>query len=142
MQKVFTSCLLLLLILPSLLTVYLWWRSCSQTDDIYSYSPERMTRFRSSGGGFWFETRPWTATTAAKLDWQIYTDRALYPFVAGPDDPWYQRLGVLVNTTDYDLLLAAPYWLVLLLNTPIPLWWIWRQFRRPASQPIAAPSSA
>jgi hypothetical protein len=121
---------LLMISLPALFTVSLWWRSCSQTDDVYYYSPSRMTRFRTSGGGFWFETRPWDAASSAKLDWQIYPDRAAYPFVAASDDPWYQRLGVLVNTTDYDLLLVAPYWLLLLFNLPIPLWWIQRSWKR------------
>jgi len=132
MKRFLILTLSLFLLAPSFCCGYFWWRSCSQTDDIFRYSPGRMTRLRSSGGGFWFETRPWEATTAPKLDWQIFPDRALYPFDAGPDASWYERWGISVNTRDDDLLLAAPYWLVLLLTAPLPLWWMWRQFRRPA----------
>lgn len=142
MKRFLILTLLLFLLAPSFCCGYLCWRSYSQTDDIYRYTPGRMTRFRTSGGGFWLETRPWEASTSSKLDWQIFPDRAPYPFGAGPNAPWYERdWGIMVNTRDYDLLLAAPYWLVFLITAPLPLWWMWRQFQRPAI-PTKMPDSS
>jgi hypothetical protein len=131
MNRTLSICSIHLALLPCFGIGYLWWRSFSQTDDIFAYASGRMTRFRTSGGGFWFETHPWDDKTAKKTDWQVYPDRTSYPFAAGPESPWYERLGVLVNTTDYDLLVVAPYWLLLVLYLPIPFW-IGKKISRPS----------
>lgn len=90
-------------------TTILWARSYFLTDDLHYHTAGRFTRFRTSGGGFWFETRPMT-TPEAGLHWQKYTDRAAYPFDAGPAGTLLECWGFLYSTKDYDLLLVAPYW--------------------------------
>src|SRR6476661_8607100 len=94
----------------------LWVRSYTMTDDVYWYGEyrdgvSRMTRYRSGGGGFWFETRTWDFQSKAHREWNEYRDKAPYPFAASPSAPLHERLGFLVSTEKgYDLLLAAPYW--------------------------------
>jgi hypothetical protein len=109
-------------------TCVVWVRSYAMTDDIFWYSEfrdgqSRMTRFKTSGGGFWFETRRWAFRSTRHSEWQQFRDKAAYPFAASPTSPLYQRLGFLASTTGYDLLLVAPYWTVALVLTPLPLFW-------------------
>jgi len=111
-------------------TCALWVRSHTMTDDIYWYGERRMTRFRTSGGGFWFETRPWQFTTKPHTEWQRYPDKALYPFAPSPTSAIHERLGFLASTTGYDLLLVAPYWALALIAAPLPLVWMRASQRR------------
>jgi hypothetical protein len=109
-------------------TCTLWVRSYAMTDDIYWYGESRdgrsrMTRFRTSGGGFWFETRTWDFRSTRHTEWQQFHGKALYPFAASPTSPLYQRLGFLASTTGYDLLFVAPYWSLALALTSLPLFW-------------------
>jgi hypothetical protein len=129
MKKFLNVVILFLFSMSLLFTGYLWWRSHQQTDDLFHYGNARMTRFRSSGGGFWFETRPWAAGAPPLTEWNVFPEEAVYPFSTLPTDPWYERCGFLVNTMNYDLLLSAPYWSVLVLQLPIPLWLLWRKKR-------------
>lgn len=103
----FLAALLLLLLIP---TCICWGRSYFLTDDLYYHTAGRFTRFRTSGGGFWFETRPWSGNEQPGLDWQQFTDRALYPIAADSSSPFLERCGFLYSTKNYDLLLVMPYW--------------------------------
>lgn len=107
-----------------LATLFLWIRSHTMTDDIYWYTENRMTRFRTSGGGFWFETRPWPYRFSSSTVWHRFYDKALYPLGTTPSSPLHQRLGFLIDTRQYDLLLLAPYWSLAALSAPMPLLWI------------------
>lgn len=93
-------------------TCYGWLRSWRQTDDITWHTTRRMTRFRTSGGGFWFETRPWPNATPPGTQWEQYTGEVHYPFAVNADGPLLQRTGFLVTWHGYDLLIVAPYWFV------------------------------
>lgn len=107
----FLAAVLLLLLIP---VCVLWARSYFLTDDLHYHTSGRFTRFRTSGGGFWFETRPWSGNEQPGLNWQQFTDRALYPIAAGRSSPFLERCGFLYSTKDYDLLLVMPYWAVAL----------------------------
>ena len=104
-----------------LATAFLWIRSHTMTDDIFWYSTDRMTRFRTSGGGFHFETRPWPFGAIPHREWHRIDDRALYPFATSSTSSFAERLGFLYDTEQYDLLLIAPYWSLALLTAPLPL---------------------
>jgi hypothetical protein len=104
-------------------TCILWVRSYTMTDDVYWYREDRMTRYRTSGGGLWFETRAWNLRGTPHTEWKRYAGKALYPFAASPTSPLHERLGFLANTTDYDLLFVAPYWGPALVLAPLPLFW-------------------
>lgn len=105
-------------------TCALWVRSHIMTDDISWYGKGRMTRFRSSGGGFWFETRPWQLTGPPRTEWHRFPGRAQRPFSASPGAPIHERLGFMASTTGYDLLLGAPWWALALISAPLPLVWM------------------
>ncbi|MGC4005930.1 MAG: hypothetical protein QM811_23545 [Pirellulales bacterium] len=101
----------------------LWTRGLAQTDDLTWNAPERMTRFRTSGGGFWFETRSPGLTPRTDFVWNVYDDKSAYPFAASDTSPWYERWGFLASTTGYDLLWVMPYWSVILLCAiPLVAW--------------------
>ena len=113
----------------------LWLRSYAMTDDIFWYGDyrdgvSRMTRYRTGGGGFWFETRTWDLQSRRHREWNQYRDKAPYPFAASPDAPLHERLGFLASTQGYDLLLVAPYWAVAILAVPLPLFWARASQRR------------
>ncbi len=91
----------------------IWIRGYSYTDDIFINTPGRMSRFRTSGGGFWFETRPWLKISKKRFTWQRF-DNHPYPFKAMKSDPWYARMGFMVSTEGYDLLVVAPYWSIII----------------------------
>jgi hypothetical protein len=110
----------------------LWVRSLVMTDDIFWYGESRMTRFRTSGGGFWFETRRERLAAQPRTEWQHFHDKANYPFAASADSPLHERFGFLVSTTGYDLLLVVPYWAVVLATLPFPLLWAWASKEQPA----------
>lgn len=112
------SSLSLLLLLGVL---FVWIRSETMTDDIFWHTPDRMTRLRTSGGGFWFETRPWPYGVTPRREWHQFHDKPVYPFAASPASPLHERLGFFITTEGYDLLLVAPYWSLALLTAPLPL---------------------
>jgi hypothetical protein len=108
-------------------TCVLWVRSYAMTDDIFWYGDyrdggSRMTRYRTGGGGFWFETRSWDFQSKRHTEWNQYRDKAPYPFAASPDSPLHERLGFLGSTEGYELV-VAPYWAVAVLAAPLPLFW-------------------
>ena len=116
-------------------TCVLWVRSHSMTDDVFWYGDyrdgvSRMTRYRTSGGGFHFETRTWGFQSKRHREWNQYRDKAVYPFAASPDSPLHERLGFMASTKGYDLLLVAPYWSVALVTAPFPLLWVRASHRR------------
>jgi len=141
MKKLLNLALRILFIISIIFTGLLWWRSHLQTDDLFHSGNARMTRFRSSGGGFWFETRPMPDGTPTLTEWHIFPEEAVYPFTTLPTDPWHEQGGFLVNSTDYDLLLSAPYWSVILLHVPIPLWLRWRKNRDAQRADAATPNT-
>lgn len=135
-----TSAIISTLLLAA--TCFLWVRSYRQTDDIYWYGEHRTTRFRTSGGGFWFETRPEKLAPTPHRAWEQYFDVANYPFAASPVSPLHERLGFLVSREGYDLLLVMPYWSAALLFSLLP-WLRWRGIRRqPRHAAAAEPASA
>lgn len=97
-----------------LATCVLWVRSYAMTDDAYWYGERRVTRYRTSGGGFWFETRPWAFGTKPHTEWQRYRDKALYPFAVSPSSPLHERLGFLaprpITTCCSPLPTGPPHW--------------------------------
>ena len=92
-------------------TCVLWVRSHSMTDDIFWYGDyrdgvSRMTRYRTSGGGFWFETRTWNFQSKRHREWNQYRDKALYPSAASPDSRctsgsgfWCQRRATTCSSS-------------------------------------------
>lgn len=87
-----------------------WVRSHWVTDDIGFHRPARFTRVRTSGGGLWFETRPWPGKTDHHTEWDKFTGPPLYPFDTASASTFSQRCGFLFSTQGYDLMFVVPYW--------------------------------
>lgn len=129
----------------------LWVRGHRVCDDIVrqaaSYDGRewtaRMSRLKTGGGGFWFETRHAVRRTEVEAraaaaavgpvwQWDQFPEPP-YPISAGPGDPIWQRLGFLCSTSGYDLLLVAPYWALATMTLLAPGAWMslrWKRRRR------------
>ena len=101
----------------------------------------RMTRFKNSGGGFWFETRHargptelGTRAAAAATGLEPWTINVYpnpkFPIARGKNDTFIHRLGFLASTEGYDLLLVAPYWAVTPPALAVPVVWLTLVIRR------------
>ena len=117
-----------------------WIRARYATDDLFWNSchllqngkwRHRMTRLKSQGLGFWFETRhnDYPTEPEARKRQQDAPRTGHYPPTSiGPiryDPPGSLRnwFPFSYNTSDYDFMLAAPYWpLIAMASLPLAAW--------------------